>query len=197
MATLHHQIIYHLQNHSLDLYLPNSIEDALVAILNRADGTSIIQIPRQIPKEELSQLMPMEWISNYEKLFHGIQLDVYTTTPPTIKRLPDGTKKTIFTRPSASGLSMYDPNCECNTPEWWEDSDDKQGLCPSMVRPNEEEEEIDQSFVEHRDDTPPRQDQNYKPTSGPWFTFDDISSLDWRHHLQEFSALIDLQITGQ
>ncbi|KAI9083358.1 hypothetical protein K1719_034724 [Acacia pycnantha] len=25
---------------------------------------------------------------------------------------------------------MYDPNCECNTPEWWEDSDDEQGLCP-------------------------------------------------------------------
>ncbi|KAI9071411.1 hypothetical protein K1719_046623 [Acacia pycnantha] len=167
MATLHHQIIYHLQNHSLDLYLPNSIEDALVAILNRADGTSIIQIPRQIPKEELSQLMPMEWISNYEKLFHGIQLDVYTTTPPTIKRLPDGTKKTIFTRPSASAdISMI-----------------------AMVRPNEEEEEIDHSFVEHRDDTPPRQDQNYKPTSGPWFTFDDISSLDWRHHLQEFKVL--------
>ncbi|KAI9100062.1 hypothetical protein K1719_024280 [Acacia pycnantha] len=72
MATLHHQIIYRLQNHSLDLHLPNSTQDAIVAISNRADDTSIIQIPRHIPKEELSQLMPMEWINNYEKLFHGI-----------------------------------------------------------------------------------------------------------------------------
>ncbi|KAI9116597.1 hypothetical protein K1719_012255 [Acacia pycnantha] len=46
MATLNHQIIYRLQNHSLDLYLPNSTQDALVAILNRAYDTSIIQILR-------------------------------------------------------------------------------------------------------------------------------------------------------
>ncbi|KAI9128937.1 hypothetical protein K1719_000420 [Acacia pycnantha] len=69
MATLHHQIVYRLQNHALDLSLPNSTTDALVAISNRADDTSIIQIPRQIPKEELAQIMPMEWISNYESLF--------------------------------------------------------------------------------------------------------------------------------
>ncbi|KAI9107794.1 hypothetical protein K1719_021130 [Acacia pycnantha] len=62
MATLHHQIVYRLQNHALDLSLPNSTSDALVAISNRADDTSIIQIPRQIPKEELAQIMPMEWI---------------------------------------------------------------------------------------------------------------------------------------
>ncbi|KAI9116665.1 hypothetical protein K1719_012323 [Acacia pycnantha] len=60
MATLHHQVIYHLQNHSLDLHIPNSTHDALLAISNRADDTSIIQIPRQFPKEELSQFMPLE-----------------------------------------------------------------------------------------------------------------------------------------
>ncbi|KAI9077893.1 hypothetical protein K1719_040154 [Acacia pycnantha] len=54
MATLHHQIIYLLQNHALDLHLPNSTNDALVAISNRADDTSIIQIPRQMPKEKLA-----------------------------------------------------------------------------------------------------------------------------------------------
>ncbi|KAI9074790.1 hypothetical protein K1719_043214 [Acacia pycnantha] len=42
MATLHHQIIYRLQNHYIDLHLPNSTQDALVAISNRADDTSII-----------------------------------------------------------------------------------------------------------------------------------------------------------
>ncbi|KAI9108097.1 hypothetical protein K1719_020970 [Acacia pycnantha] len=95
-----------------------------------ADDTSIIQIPRQIPKEELAQIMPMEWISNYEKLFHGIQMDVHTTTAPNIHNLGDGVTKTVFSRPSVSGFGMCDPNCECNTSEWWEDSDDEQGLYP-------------------------------------------------------------------
>ncbi|KAI9107960.1 hypothetical protein K1719_020833 [Acacia pycnantha] len=45
MATLYHQNVYLLQNHALDLSLPNSTSDALVAISNRADDTSIIQIP--------------------------------------------------------------------------------------------------------------------------------------------------------
>ncbi|KAI9111993.1 hypothetical protein K1719_016889 [Acacia pycnantha] len=103
MATLHHQIVYRLQNHALDLSLPNSTTDALVAISNRADDTSIIQIPRQIPKEELAQIMPMEWISNYERLFHSTQTDVYTTTPPTTQDLGNGVTKTIFSRPSTSG----------------------------------------------------------------------------------------------
>ncbi|KAI9095418.1 hypothetical protein K1719_026452 [Acacia pycnantha] len=181
MATLHHQIVYRLQNHALDLSLPNSTTDALVAISNRADDTSIIQIPRQIPKEELAQIMPMEWISNYESLFHSTQTDVHTTTPPTTQDLGNGVTKTIFSRPSTSGprppgrllmlrpaytpssksppiawvdqdakpcfvshinghflwdvpgSGMCDPNCECNTPEWWEEdcSDDEQGLYPS------------------------------------------------------------------
>ncbi|KAI9111033.1 hypothetical protein K1719_017908 [Acacia pycnantha] len=42
MATLYHQIIYRLQNHAFDLRLPNTTEDALVAISSRADDTSII-----------------------------------------------------------------------------------------------------------------------------------------------------------
>ncbi|KAI9075465.1 hypothetical protein K1719_042590 [Acacia pycnantha] len=103
MATLHHQIVYRLQNHALDLSLPNSTTDALVAISNRSDDTSIIQIPRQIPKEELAQIMPMEWISNYENLFHSVQTDVHTTTAPTTQDLGNGVTKTIFSRPSTSG----------------------------------------------------------------------------------------------
>ncbi|KAI9109912.1 hypothetical protein K1719_018953 [Acacia pycnantha] len=126
--------------------------------------------------------MPMEWISNYEKLFHSTQIDVHTTTPPTTQDLGNGVTKTIFSRPSTSGprpppgrllmhrpaytpsrksppiawvdqdakpcfvshvnghflwdvpgSGMCDPNCECDTPEWWEEdcSDDEQGLYPS------------------------------------------------------------------
>ncbi|KAI9112896.1 hypothetical protein K1719_016010 [Acacia pycnantha] len=62
-----------------------------------------LKIPRQIPKEELAQIMPMEWISNYEKLFHSIQTDVHITTPPTTQDLGNGVTKNIFSRPSVSG----------------------------------------------------------------------------------------------
>ncbi|KAI9075448.1 hypothetical protein K1719_042573 [Acacia pycnantha] len=66
----------------------------------------------------------------------------------------------------------------------------------AMVRPGEDE-EFDESYVEQPDDHVPRQDNNYKPTSGPWFTFDDLPYEKWRSRLQEFSAWIDLQITAQ
>ncbi|KAI9124125.1 hypothetical protein K1719_005425 [Acacia pycnantha] len=75
----------------------------LLSTTRLADDTSIIQIPRQIPKEELAQIMPMEWISNYERLFHSTQTDVHTTTPPTTQDLGNGITKTIFSRPSTPG----------------------------------------------------------------------------------------------
>ncbi|KAI9086870.1 hypothetical protein K1719_031193 [Acacia pycnantha] len=46
---------------------------------------------------------------------------------------------------------------------------------------------------EQPDDNPPACDNNYKPTSGPWFTFDDLPYEKWRSRLHEFSAWIDLQ----
>ncbi|KAI9107286.1 hypothetical protein K1719_021674 [Acacia pycnantha] len=61
----------------------------------------------------------------------------------------------------------------------------------ATVQPGEEE-EFDQSFVEQLDDDLPRQDHNYKPTSGPWLTFDDIPYGKWRFPLQEVNAWIDL-----
>ncbi|KAI9127750.1 hypothetical protein K1719_000743 [Acacia pycnantha] len=66
----------------------------------------------------------------------------------------------------------------------------------AMVRPGDYE-GFDESYVEQPDDNPPRQDNNYKPTSGPWFTFDDLPYEKWRSRLHEFSVWIDLQITAQ
>ncbi|KAI9126617.1 hypothetical protein K1719_002213 [Acacia pycnantha] len=66
----------------------------------------------------------------------------------------------------------------------------------AIVQPNEEE-NMDQTFFEHPYDLPPRQYQNYKPSSSPWFTFDDIPYSDWGHCLHEFGAWINLHITGQ
>ena len=40
--------------------------------------SSIVQNPRQIQKQELLKLMPLEWLSNYEK-FHQNSQPVQTT----------------------------------------------------------------------------------------------------------------------
>ncbi|KAK2444153.1 hypothetical protein QL285_015205 [Trifolium repens] len=68
-ATLHHQIIYRLQNHSIDLPLSGCSSDSLLVVTNKEeDIPSIVQIPRRISREELTQLIPLEWITNYEKI---------------------------------------------------------------------------------------------------------------------------------
>jgi len=67
-ATLHHQIIYRIQDHCFDLPGQREFEGNALMVLAAEDQEipTIIQVPRQIPKEELKQLIPTEWISNYE-----------------------------------------------------------------------------------------------------------------------------------
>ncbi|KAH9698032.1 hypothetical protein KPL71_023850 [Citrus sinensis] len=59
---------------------------------------TIVQIPRQIPKHELLKLMPMEWLSNYEK-FHQNSQPIYTSEAFFEKR-DYGTVKMTFQPPS-------------------------------------------------------------------------------------------------
>ena len=59
MATLHHQLVYRLQNHSLDLPTPQTTSDALMILTDSSESIpSIVQIPRKIQKQELLKLMP-------------------------------------------------------------------------------------------------------------------------------------------
>ncbi|KAH9763270.1 hypothetical protein KPL70_001102 [Citrus sinensis] len=52
-----------------DLPSPEHHSDALMVLAESDQIPNIIQILRQIPRHELIKLMPLEWISNYEK-FH-------------------------------------------------------------------------------------------------------------------------------
>ena len=61
---------------------------------------SIVQIPRQIQKQELLKLMHLEWLSNYEK-FHKNSQSVQTYDAHFEKRA-DGTVKLTFQSPSTS-----------------------------------------------------------------------------------------------
>ncbi|XLR49881.1 hypothetical protein S83_000553, partial [Arachis hypogaea] len=111
-ATLHHQVLYRVQDHALDLNLPNTTGEALFMFTDNARGPAIVNIPRMITTDELSSIIPLEWITDYEKAFPKEQIDVHTTTPPTITHNSDGTVTTVFQRPgitkqtSLRGLSF-------------------------------------------------------------------------------------------
>ncbi|MED6198677.1 hypothetical protein PIB30_068804, partial [Stylosanthes scabra] len=106
-ATLHHQVLYRVQDHALDLKLPNSTGDALLVFHDKNHGPAIVNIPRMITTEELSSIVPLEWITNYEKAFPQQIPDVHTTAPPRITRASDGTVATVFQRPGSEGQSSF------------------------------------------------------------------------------------------
>ncbi|KAH9680157.1 hypothetical protein KPL71_026445 [Citrus sinensis] len=103
IATLHHQIAYRLQNHALDLPTPYTTSDALMILADTDTIPTIIQIPNQIPKQELLKLMPLEWLTNYEH-FHQNSEPVQTTEA-TFDRPPDGQVKLSFQTPDTKPVS--------------------------------------------------------------------------------------------
>ncbi|KAK4381889.1 polyprotein [Sesamum angolense] len=94
MATLHHQLVFRLQNHSLDLPNQGSRDAPMVLANSRTEIPTIIQIPRQIQRKDMEKLVPTEWITNYELLQQ--QHKTVKATDFWFKRLPDGRVKTIF-----------------------------------------------------------------------------------------------------
>ncbi|KAH9657988.1 hypothetical protein KPL70_023307 [Citrus sinensis] len=94
IATLHHQIVYRLQNHALDLPTPYTTSDALMILADTDTIPTIIQIPKQIQKQDLLKLMPFEWLTNYEH-FHQNSEPVQTTEA-TFDRRPNGPVKLSF-----------------------------------------------------------------------------------------------------
>ena len=108
-ASLQHQLSYRLQDHCFDLPTPRGFnENALMVLTTSNDETSsIIQISKQIPKKELLQLMPLEWISNYENFKKNSTLAV--AIEASFKRSDDGTVKTIIKRPDEEQPSGGNP----------------------------------------------------------------------------------------
>ncbi|KAK2643040.1 hypothetical protein Ddye_024803 [Dipteronia dyeriana] len=95
METLHHQIAYRLQDHALDLPIPRHTGDTIFIKTEREDEVpTIIQIPKQLPREKLTEIMPLKWIPNYEKAFQNIT-PVGATDTKFIK-LADGSIQTTY-----------------------------------------------------------------------------------------------------
>ncbi|KAH9668335.1 hypothetical protein KPL70_021376 [Citrus sinensis] len=98
IATLHHRIVYRLQNHALDLPTPHTTSDAVMILADTDTIPTIIQIPKQIQKQELLTLMPLEWVTNYEH-FHQNSEPVQTTEA-TFERRQNGQVKLSFQTPN-------------------------------------------------------------------------------------------------
>ncbi|KAJ9189598.1 hypothetical protein P3X46_000872 [Hevea brasiliensis] len=104
MATLHHQIIYRLQDHAVDLSQPSISNDALLVLADTETTPTIVQIPRQLPRNELEQLIPKDWLTNYERL-HSTSQPIHITES-SFRRNPDGTVQTSFQPPRHSTGSL-------------------------------------------------------------------------------------------
>ncbi|KAH9680027.1 hypothetical protein KPL71_026381 [Citrus sinensis] len=100
IATLHHQLVYRLQNHALDLPTPEHHSDTLMVLAESDQIPTIIQIPRKIPRHELIKLMPLEWISNYEQ-FHNNTTPIQTYESM-FERRQDGTVRMTFKPPPSA-----------------------------------------------------------------------------------------------
>ncbi|KAK2642110.1 hypothetical protein Ddye_023873, partial [Dipteronia dyeriana] len=55
---------------------------------------TIIQIPKQLPREKLTEIMPLKWITNYEKAFQNTTHVVSSDTKFT--KLSDGSMQTTY-----------------------------------------------------------------------------------------------------
>ena len=64
---------------------------------------------------------------------------------------------------------------------------------PSSSSPPPETSIVDESAAD-TELTAPAPDPTPRPTTSPWFTFDDIPKLKWAYRFQEFSARIDVQM---
>ncbi|CAK8541672.1 unnamed protein product [Lathyrus sativus] len=100
-----YNIIYRLQNHSIDLPLLGCSSDSLLVVTNREeDIPSIVQISRKITREELTQLIPLEWITNYERLH--VDKRPIQSQEATFRISVDNTVKTIFKKPAEGSSSI-------------------------------------------------------------------------------------------
>ncbi|CAA7035320.1 unnamed protein product [Microthlaspi erraticum] len=61
IATLHHQIVYKVQDHALDLALPSSDDALYLEVTSATQAPNTIQIPRQISRDELVRRLPKSW----------------------------------------------------------------------------------------------------------------------------------------
>ncbi|KAH9769356.1 hypothetical protein KPL71_011966 [Citrus sinensis] len=87
-----------------DLPTPYTTTDALMILADTDTIPTIVQIPKQIHKQELLKLMPLKWLTNYEH-FHQNSKPVQTTEA-TFERRQNGQVKLSFQTPKPEHISV-------------------------------------------------------------------------------------------
>ncbi|KAG8478431.1 hypothetical protein CXB51_028256 [Gossypium anomalum] len=108
VATLHYQIVYRVQDHAFNL-TQHGTSDSLLISVNTDDQPHCVHIPRKIPKNELIQLLPEKWVTDYEKLKQ--QSQPIQSTQSNFSSKADGTTEIRFDhghlQKSGKGLSIF------------------------------------------------------------------------------------------
>ncbi|KAK8526460.1 hypothetical protein V6N12_020931 [Hibiscus sabdariffa] len=90
IATLHYQIVYRVQDHAFRLGGCGS-NDSLLITVNTQEQPHCVHIPRQIPRDELIQLLPKRWVTSYDQI-HAIKQPIRSTNTKIISK-GDGTSE--------------------------------------------------------------------------------------------------------
>ncbi|KAK2640782.1 hypothetical protein Ddye_022545 [Dipteronia dyeriana] len=115
MAILHHQIVYRLQDHALDLPIPGHTKDTLFIKAEEEDEVpTIIQIPKQLPRDKLTEIMPLKWITNYEKAFQNTTHVIASNTKFT--KLSDGSIQATYEPISTPAISAFASDASTSAP---------------------------------------------------------------------------------
>ncbi|KAL4308338.1 hypothetical protein GQ457_01G014800 [Hibiscus cannabinus] len=93
IATLHYQIVYRVQDHAIKLSRCGS-NDSLLITVNTQEQPHCVHVPRQIPREELIQLLPERWVTSYDQ-FHAAKQPIRSTNTKIISK-GDGTSEIRF-----------------------------------------------------------------------------------------------------
>jgi len=84
--------------------MPTSHDSALFILANNQEETpSIVQIPRNISRKELQELIPLQWVTGYEKLKENTK--PLSTSQATFRRSIDGLVTTTFKKPDEASSS--------------------------------------------------------------------------------------------
>ncbi|KAK3198399.1 hypothetical protein Dsin_021814 [Dipteronia sinensis] len=125
------------RDHALDLPIPGHSGDTIFIKAEREDEVpTIIQIPKQLPRDQLFELMPLSWITNYEKAFQNTVPVIAPDTTNT--RQLDGTFKTVY-KPLTNVSTSSSDLASTAPPTAPPDSPIFQSL---MIRPLTSEEDI-------------------------------------------------------
>ncbi|KAG5032675.1 hypothetical protein JHK82_016250 [Glycine max] len=156
-ATLHHQIIYRLQNHAVNLSLPTSHDSGLFILANNQEETpSIVQIPRNMKPDEAS-------CNNSSEVFHSLMIK---------PRIKEDSKMPIFVVKADGGVIYSN---KVNGHFIW---DIAPAMCDSDCSCDEHDGDIDEETDDEEEDKwkldprpcklPPPPQRRSNPENGPW-----------------------------